>query len=150
MSGDSLYAKSNSFRTSFISGTSFSNFTLSKIRFTSKKIYDTVPDMMITICKTCENYLEQRGELVFSVFEEICHHYIMTDSPMMINPNESREHKIIYSVVKYLESKEYVTTMDSPEFSRMHIKIKPNGLTEVSKNLTVICPQKCKHEQEIT
>ncbi len=100
--------------------------------------------------QTIKNYLEQRGELVFSVFEEICHHYIMTDSPMMINPNESREHKIIYSVVKYLESKEYVTTMDSPEFSRMHIKIKPNGLTEVSKNLTVICPQKCKHEQEIT
>lgn len=110
-------------------------------------MYDTKSSMMIfVICKHCEEHLAEKGEIITELFQEFCRYFIITESCMVINP---KLHKRTNTIVKYLETKGYITTMDCPELSKTHIKIRPNGLIILKNNLIAFCPRGCKHKQEI-
>lgn len=91
----------------------------------------------IKYCGICTAALCQKGELLFSVFEHICEHFIFTGKPYVIYSESDMDSPGYPEIIKYLELNNYVVTTEGRNKTLL---VKPIGCKCVQhKNNDVYC-----------
>lgn len=106
---------------------------------------------MLTIkyCSKCHQKIEEMGEVALTTFENICEHYILTNSPFEIIELEGIS---VIETIRELEILGYLTSREFIENGIEIIKVKPNGLIRSSYmffSTCLICFDKENHIDNI-
>lgn len=79
----------------------------------------------VYFCDHCFEIIEKKGSLLSEFLKDVCEHYVLNESAMIISV-DSHENKMgVLEIIKYLELMKCIVTTEASENT---IAIRPKGL----------------------